>query len=402
MVVVARKTGPGLAVLMLVALPLAIAAAPAVAQDGSLGITPAEVRVANAQEGERYERQVTVQNVMDTPTIFTLSLRGDVQPWTTVTPTHQLEVPAQTNAQIRLTFDVPTDTYVGTHTGFLTVQADPGEQPQGSGLSTAWAVTVLLNITVGGDPFEQLTWSEATAEDVEIGTPPSAFVRVVNSGNVVTLAQARAQVLAFHDDTVLAETQAQSTVIPGRQERLDFPFEQPLPEGQYRMRFISETSTAYETIEEFKVVPPGALGKEGILRFIEHEPWVAAGEPVRLTAVFDNAGTVTIARAAFVAEVYRGDRLVGVVESPSLVVPAGVTQELSAFYTPQEPGQHTIIGRVNYDGFETQPSESILNVERAGPLSPDAMVPWLILAGVVITGVGWAIWQRGRNPRRGD
>lgn len=390
-----------LLVLLLLIVPLLLAAGPATAQSGSLGVTPAELRVEQAQEGERYGRQVTIQNVLDTPTVFTLKLRGDLEAWTTTAPADRLEVPAQTNAKLQVKFDVPSDAYIGSHTGFLTIEADPGDQPEGSGLATSWAVTVLLNVTVGGDPFQEVIWSQATAQDVEAGTPPIGSVNVANTGNVVTLAQARAQILDFHDDEVLAETQAQSSVIPGRTQTLQFEFDDPLPEGQYRMRFRSIAPTAsYEATDTFKVVPPGALGKAGILRFIEHEPWVAAGEPVRLAAVFDNTGNVTIARAGFTAEVYRGDRLVGVVESPSLVVLPGETQELAAFYEPQERGKHIIVGRVNYDGFETEPSESILNVQSSGPASLGAMLPWLLLAAVVVAGTGWALWRRRQASRQ--
>ncbi len=401
MVVFARRTQAGFLVLLLLVIPLLVAGSPTAAQSGSLGVTPAELRVQEAQEGERYQRHVTIQNVLDTPTVFTLKLRGDVEPWTTTSPVDRMEVPAQTNARLQVDFDVPSDAYIGTHTGFLTIEADPGDQPEGSGLATSWAVTVLLNVTVGGDPFQELHWSQANAQDVEIGTSPIGTLDVTNAGNVVTLAQARAQVLDFHDDEVLAETETETSVIPGRTQTMRFEFDDALPEGQYRMHFQSTApTTSYEATDTFKVVPPGALGKTGVLRFIEHEPWVKAGDPVRLAAVFDNTGNVSIARAGFTAEIYRDDRLVGVVESPTLVVLPGETQELAAFYTPEERGKHIIVGRVNYDGFETEPSESILNVQSSGPASLETLLPWMILAAVVIAASGWVLWRRNQAKRQ--
>lgn len=391
---------PSLVPVLVLALALPLFLGAASAQGESLGVSPAEVRIENAQGGQSYERTVTVQNELSTATVFTLELRGDNEPWTTTDPIERLEVPARTNAQITVTFGVPEDAYTGTHAGFLTITADPREQPEGSGLAMAWGVTVLLNVIVGGEAEEQLTWSTPEAPDVEIGTPPMGFLTATNTGNIVSTATARAEVLAFDTDDVLAEAQAEAVVIPGRTERLEFTFEQTLPEGQYRMRFTAGAPSPYEAIEPFKVVPPGALGKEGVLRYIEHEPWVRAGDPVKLTAAFDNTGTATIARAAFTAEIYLDDRLVGVVEGDSRVIHAGDSTGLSAFYTPEEAGRHTIVGRVNYDGFETLPSESVLNVQSDGGSTAGSWLPWLLFALVAAGAGGWFNWTRTRTRKR--
>jgi hypothetical protein len=365
------------------------------AQSGSLGVTPAEVQVTGAQPGQSYQRTVTVQNAMDTPTVFTLGLHGATAPWTQAQPAQQLQVPAGSSASITLTFNVPEDAYIGPHTGQLSINADPQNQPSGSGLATSWGVTVLFHIDVGGEAEERLTWTNAQAEDVEIGTPPRGHITVTNSGNVLSLARVQAQVLAFDTDTILAETTGQATVIPGQHTRIDLDFDTPLELGQYRMRFVS-LNDGHEATDGFKVVPVGALGKEGLLRFIEHEPWVQAGRPVRLTAVFENIGTITISQAAFTAEVYKDGRLLFVTESGPLVVRPGERSELVVYYTPEEPGEHRITGRVAYDGFQTLKSESILNVEP----STTPATTWLLLVPMLLAGIivyaGYQVHRRTR------
>lgn len=347
------------------AVPSAVSAAQQPSTE-SLGVTPAEVTLPDSQRGETYVRQVSIQNEFDTPTHVTLELGGETGGWATTSPAHSLTVAAREHVDVQVRVEVPSDAANGAHAGFLRVVADAKQQPDGSGFALRYAVAVPLNVTVGGEQVVRMRWDSVHAENVETGTPPALVASAVNEGNVRTVARVRADVLPFSSDTVLASAEGAVEVLPGERAQLRVAFDAPLPEGQYRVRVHAEPDGGAEArIVAFKVLPPGSLSKDGFLRYIEHEPRVQPGQPVKLSAVFENTGKAPIGRAKLLAEVYVDGVLVAVVESDPRVVGVGERVNLTAFYTPATGGVHRIVGHVSYDGFDAMPTESLIAVEAA-------------------------------------
>jgi hypothetical protein len=355
-------------VLLLSALALSDAQAP------SLGVTPPQVDLLDAQRGEGYEVQVEVQNQFDTPTEVTLTPLGETGNWTTSDPASGFQVPARTNQAITLTIAVPGDAPNGLHTGFLQLIAEPKEQPTGSGFALRYAVAVVLNVTVGGEAVVKLRWSDAEANDVEQGSMPDVAVLVRNEGNVRATPSATARILAPDGATLLLTGQGeleeagdagQLGLRPGQTATVRFRFDgAPLAARSEPYRAELRSTGPGELAERlpFHVVPVGTLGKEGALRFLAHEPWVDPGKPVKVTAVFENTGQALISAAKFTGEVSLDGQLVAVLDTDALVVPAGRSANLSAFFTPAEPGVYAIRGQVTFDGFTSEPNDSLLNV----------------------------------------
>lgn len=407
------RTGPSPATVLagLFLLAALLPAAPASAQDGeSLGVTPPSHLVEEAIDGESYRRQVSIQNEFDSTTTVTLDTSGEVGAWTTTEPASGFEVPPRTHEAVDLTIRVPEDAVNGTYEGKLHITAEAKDSPDGSGASIRYSVAVLLTVQVGGDPVRDLSFSGGGASDVEEGSPPDVEATVTNGGNVRDTAEACALVYRLHGDEPVAELQAETRVLPGEQATLDFPFEQPLPQGQYRAEIVPGCETSEDPVdlrgeETFKVVPPGTLGKDATLRYLEHAPEAEAGKPIEVQAVFENVGETDIARATGTIEVYQGDELVEVLEAEPRVVAQGEEIGLTAYFTPEEPGRYTLHGVVTYDGFETEPRESFLTVQGAeaaggSGLSLTEMAP--LVGGLMLVGlVAWFLWGR-RGSGEGD
>lgn len=375
-------------------------------QPSSLGVTPPQVEVRDAQRGEVYRQAVTVQNQFDSPTTVTYTPAGEVGGWTTATPASGFVVPARSSQAIDVAVRIPADAANGLHTGHLQLVAEPKQQPNGSGFALRYAVAVVLNITVGGVQNVRLVWEDAKAEDVEVGSPAQVSVRVANAGNVRTVARATAQLLDPSGQASGAPAAASAEVVPG--EALDIPFLFPSALarlGSHQVRVTSDPPGAFEKVVGFDVKDVGALGKDGLLRFLEHEPWVDAGLPVKVTAVFENVGTTAIGRAKFSAEVTLDGKLVGVLASEELRAAPGQVLNLSAFFTPALPGTYRVVGKVTYDGIESPPNESQVNVRGAGTgaAGPSLGGPPLWLLGVllaVVLAVGVAVAVRARRKGR--
>ncbi len=352
---------------LLVLLLLVVPAVPVIAQaDQGLGVTPAEVEIATGQPGEAYRAIVEIQNEFDSETRIELKPTGEVGAWTTTDHADSFTIPARTHERVELTIRIPSGAVNGSYQGQLQVTADPKEQPSGSGASIQYAVAVLLNVTIGGQPVRDLVWGEATAEDVEIGSSPQVSARVLNSGNVRDTARAQATITPLNGSTELATATGELRLDPGQEGMLDFPFDHALPEGQYQVH-LEEDGGDFEATLSFKVVPPGVLGKDGTLRFISHEPWVAVDRPVEIAGVFENTGTSRIARATFTARILLDGELVGALESQPRVLEAGHLVNLTDVFTPDQPGTYHIEGTVTYDGFQTDQKTSILNVQGDAP-----------------------------------
>lgn len=386
----------GRVVLLVAALVAAPLAAPVAAEDESIGVTPTGISILDAQPGETYLETITVQNEFDTTTRITLDPVGEVGDWTRTEPTGPFEIPARTHRTIDAYITVPADAFIGPHEGFLRVTAEAKEEPNGSGYSIRWSVAVTLDVIVGGDPVVDLGWVGPRADDVEIGTSPKVSVGVVNEGNTQTTARAEAEILPHEGDEVLAAASASVTTIPGERERIAFPFETPLPEGQYRVRIASRPDAVFEETVPFKVVPPGMLGKDGRIRYLDHAPRADVGEPVKIVALFENTGNTTISRAKLGLEARLDGSLVEVLGSDGLVAPSGRTTNLTVYFTPDEPGRYRLVGVVNYDGFETPENEGVLTV---GGMEASAGATTLLVVVLLLAGVGaGALWLRRRGP----
>lgn len=377
-----------LALLIPLLLPVASAAQ-------SLGVTPAEIEVSGAQRGQTYVREVTLQNQFDTPSTFTVEREGETGAWARIEPSEEIVVPPRSDHPVLIVLDVPADAANGAHEGAIRFVGAAKERPEGSGFALRYAVAVPLHVELGGPQRLLLRYVEARASDVEVGTPARVLVSVLNEGNVRAEARASGQVLDFAGTEVARATNA-TQLRPGERVEIEILLPATLPEGTYRVLALPEGAAALAETS-FKVVPVGTLGKEGVLRYLRHEPSVQGGLPVRVTGVFENTGAAAIARARLVGEVWQGDRLVAVFTSDELATASGETTELVAYFTSPVSGELRLVAHVVYDGFRSPPNEGILV---AGELREGSKAPWILGGAIGLVVVASAAVVLARRSRR--
>jgi hypothetical protein len=381
-------------------LALALAAGPAGGQGGGegLGVSPPRIDLADAQAGETYLRTVQVQNPTDTPSGIGIQRSGVVADWTTSDPAGNFTIPAHSTRNVALTIRVPGGAALGSHSGQLTFIADPKEPPSGSGSTFRPAVGLLLNATVGGEAVTRVTWLSARVEDAVRGDPVHAFVLARNDGNVRATAEAQGAVLPFAaDEPVLAEADGSRVLLAGETAEVPVTFDAGLDIGQYRARL---RAGGLEETLPFKVTAPGLAAPDGELRAIVVPARSPADRPVRMDAWFRNTGNTTIASATFHGEARQDGDLLATVKSESLVVPPGGSVNLTTYWTPPRAGVYLVSGHVTYDGYQTLPKESILNVTPGGAAD---LVSWwwllLLLILLALLAIWWA-WRKGRRDQQ--
>jgi hypothetical protein len=387
--------------LLALALLLSSALAGAQGPGEGLGLSPPSVRVADAQAGETYLRSVEVQNPSDTPSGIGIQRSGDAAAWTTTDPPGNFTIPARGVQRVALSIAVPAGASLGNHSGQLTFVADPKEAPDGSGSSFRPAVSLQIDLTLGGEASVRLAYLDARVEDAPQGQPVHAFVTVRNDGNVRSTAEAAGTVLPFAADSpALSQADGSLVVVPGETAEVPVTFAAGLAAGQYRARL---TAAGFEDTLPFKVTAPGTVAPDGDLRALLAPARPVAGRPVRLDAWFENTGSPSIASAAFHGEVRQDGELLATVDSGSLVVPAGQSVNLTAYWTPPRAGTYVVSGHVTYDGYQTLPKETLLNITPGeGSLGGDWW--WLLLLLVIVlslVAILWA-WRKGRKDRRRD
>jgi len=387
------------------AVALVVAAAcltlPASAQQQSFGVTPGMVTIPDAQPGQTYLREVTLQNELDTRSTITVDTQGDAGPWLATQPATGFAVEAHTAQRVQVTITVPGGAALGQNVGRLRFTTEPKGTLSGSGEQLRYSVIATFNITVGGQRHDEVAWSDPRVHDAEQGQIVHALLHATNVGNVATKADATGAVLPFASDApVLSHASGSVALRPGEEGDVELDFPAGLVPAQYRA-ILASSPPAFNATLDFKVVPVGGAAPDGHLRGINHEAFGIAGQPVRLDAWFENTGNAPIVAAKFKAEVHRGDAngpLLAAIESDALAVAPGQQVNLTLYWTPPEAGTYWVTGPVLYDGYLTLNGNSILNVKDA----PGALgsFPWIWLVLLVLVVLAIVVWLVVRRRQR--
>lgn len=376
---VKASLGPIATALLLTGI-LSLGLVPVAGQNGidAFGVSPGSVTIPDAVAGETYLRNVELQNNLDSETQVQIDKTGTVGQWTSLQVPDQVTVPAYSHLAVPLEIQVPTGTPDGTYSGQLHLTALAAPMEDGSGFAIQHSVAVPITVHVGTDHIVSIQYLLIEAQDIELGDTPRVQVEIVNAGNVRTTAVTHSAILRAQDDEEVARGVNTTTLDPGEQKTLQMEYDDATPPlGTYKAT-AGPTTDPRHLQADFKVVPPGTLGKDLLVRELLHPPRVAAGETVRIEAPVVNTGQASIGQARLIGEVYHNDRLVGTFESPTRNLAMGEELRLVAYYTPEQTGRHILEATVVYDGFETPPVQSLMNVETAGGYNL-----WLILAPLV-------------------
>lgn len=372
-----RASIPWVCLLLLLATGLP----PAGGQAAAYGVTPATLVVEDAIAGQSYERTVTLQNQLDSPSTITVEVQGESGAWVTADPGSGFTVPARTNRDVRLVITVPATRGPGMAEGVVAFTTEP--KSSGSGSAVRLSAAVRLNVSVGGEAVVDFAWGPVRAPNANTAKPPEGFAQVTNTGNVEATARVRAVVTKGDSPDAIAQADGELKLLPGASGEVPIPFANPLEVGAYWMRFAAQDGSGHTDQAQFQVTEPGA--PVGSLLALVHEARPTEDLPVRIDGRFLNEGSVDIQSARLKAEVWQGNELRAALESDALAVAAGKTANLTVYWTPPEAGTYTIKGHVVYDGYLTPENVSPVNVQGASGLALGAGYwLWLLVAAFLL------------------
>jgi hypothetical protein len=361
-----------------------VPASPVVAQDGggvTLGVAPLDIKIAEALRGGQYAETINIFNVTGGDRAFSVRAEGEIASWLSfhqgdpAAPITAVVVPQRGQATLFAAVAVPEASPNGRYTGQVVLDGVAADVTGGgSGLAVAAVVDVTVN--VGGTARAAGSLLDLRVESTEVGTPARVLATVSNTGNVLLRPKLDA---TFTRRQTVVEALLGITddvpVYPGKTGLAELTWDttDALP-GDYEVAvrvYDGSLDLGTRTLQ-FRLANAGEVVRAGSLLSLElvNEPVV--GRPLLLRGRFANEGSIDVT-ALLLGEVHRDGALVDAVSSVGVRTRPEATAQLDIEIVPEEPGEHRIVARVNFDGRETPTRELTFTV--AAPPAPAAGPP---------------------------
>lgn len=336
------------------------------AADG-IGVYPADLAIDNALRGTEYFRTIGITNDADGARTFSIEASGEAAAWVSfvdisdrTTPANKVDVPARSEGRVFLRLRIPADAPNGTYSGRVLIVTAGGKVEDSSGSAVNVNVGAEIGLTVVTTGTQRLGGElvDITVADTETGHPLQVKSIIQNSGNV----QARPQtaIKISTSATVVDESTLDGDPIAPNETRTVVTEwdTAKAPPGAY----LASVSVALGGQSlgsrqlRFRILPQGALTRQGSLERIELLNKPEPGTAAKLRATFVNTGQID-SRVVFVGELYRGDALVKEVTSPEKLVPQGQFGSLDVVVEVPQRGSYTLRGKANFEGKESEVKE---------------------------------------------
>ncbi len=355
-----EAAGAGLMfVLLLLLLILSIIVIPNAGAVG-VGVVPANVSITDATRGGEYEQVINVYNTDTTTSTFRVYATGDIRSWISFYDLQgnrltEMTIPGKNRTKILMKFRIPEDAPTGSYKSMVYVESIPGKTAtKGAAAQVGIQVPVEINLRVTGEQILSGIVHGITISDTEEGYPLIIRVLFRNTGNVI--AKPVINVEIFKGTTQISSFSASNeTVKPHRLKEIRLKWD---TEGQAVGDYLANVSVSLagkllnSSEIPFKILEPGTLTRNGILRMLSYEGKPEVGALIKVLATFENTGKIST-KARFYGEVYRNGQLIDVINSEELEVPVRETGVLTSYLKLDAPGAYNISGYVLYEGKKT-------------------------------------------------
>ncbi|NNF69059.1 MAG: hypothetical protein HKN01_04750 [Acidimicrobiia bacterium] len=395
------------------AILLVLIPAGAFAQGGVTSI-PSRIEFRDVLRGGEASRSLTVINDTAQPREVEIVVAGDGGDWITLTRPDGTPLPegyvsaAGEEISLQVLATVPDSAPNGVAEATIEVTFIAPRIEGVVNVDLALGIPVTMDVT--GDQRLEAAFLEFIAFDTEVGLPLRMTVLTLNSGNVtfnpfIDIRVFRA--VAGEDGSVEAGEEVASSlergdsIRPGQRRTtiITFPTDDLTP-GVY----VVEASVDFGGLDlgtrrsVAEIAQRGTLTRAGVIRSMEVVGGTVFGGVTRVEVVFANTGQIE-ARAVFVGEVSRDGELVEVVQSLQRLVFAGENDTIEVFIETPVAGEYTLVGKVNFEGTETEENTLSFTVADPSVVSEGGnSLPLVIGAGVAGAGVlamaAWFILRR--------
>lgn len=247
------------------------------------------------------------------------------------------------------------------------------------------AVGLRTSIEITGEQILAGDVYKILVKDNEIGKPIRFIIGFSNTGNVI--AEPEIGIEISKDDKVIETLKKTEEVIPGEAKEIMAEWTGKEVGGYAaKVSVLLDGKLLSERDLEFKVLERGALTCKGEIVEVKAPEEVGVGKPAKIEVYFKNTGEIAIDAKAK-GEVKLNNELVEIIESDPVLIDIGKTATLTAYFSPEKPGDYLIDGDVIYDGKKAKMSQISLSVKSAEEEAGGVRIPefWTLIA--VISGL---------------
>jgi hypothetical protein len=384
---------------------------------GGIGVGPTELKVIEALRGTTYEQLVTLSNGQPTVDVeFTIEPGGEIAPWLTVSevkdgkpgaPTTKFLVPRNSRTQMMVSIAVPATAPNRRYEGKIqAIGQETQVENKQSGSSVGLAIDVAISVDVNGTERREGSLTDARVAGAEVGQAQRFIALVKNSGNIAM--KPELSVTIMRGGTKVAEIsnkQSIPQVSPARDEEVITEWQtSDQNAGDYTAEFrVADVGGTTPKVigtktVPFRLDPRGTLTRSGIFEQLK-----VLGDPTigitKTAAVFVNTGKIDT-RAVFSGELYRNDKLVKSVTSLEKVVKQGARELVEMNLDTPQDGKYKLVGKMNFEGVETEPRELEFTIGSAGGGGGSSMglIAGVAAGVVVLAALGFVFMRRRNRP----
>lgn len=354
----------------------------------SIGISPGRVRFDSVLRDGYSERAITISTGSDEELIATFRPHGEIKDWLRFEPNATTISLSRGNPyKLKVIVQPPSDIRIGNYSGDLEfITESVGGTAGRAGAFVKTAVTLLINTEVTGSEIIKCRAGAFSFNDVEVGFPFEFSYTVINDGNTRLKPTITLDIWdQLQEKLILTESVVGDEVLPTTERKVSNTLPNNLIENQYWVNMeVNECKAS--SLSTFSVVEKGGIVDKGDLIGIINKPWAYTGETVQITAKFQNSGKRSVT-AKFKGTIRLDDKIVRLIETDEVIVPAGETADFDIFFAPKVPGRYTLTGRVIYNKKLTFEKGTVLNVNQAPEeeIKKFSFLPLLIYVAIIIT-----------------
>ena len=355
----------------------------------SVGISPGRVKFENVLRGGYAQRITTITTGGDDELIVSFKPQGEIKEWLKIDLNEtQFRISKGKPFKLRLIAQPPSDVRLGNYSGSLEFVTESAGGISGrAGALIKTALTLQINLEVTGNQIISCRAGGFVFKDAEVNFPFEVGFTIINDGNVRLNPVLSLDVWdQLQEKLLLTKDIIGDEVLPTTEKAISRTLQNTLNEGQYWIDMKVQECKA-SSLSTFSVVEKGGIIDQGELKEILNKQSAFTNETVQITARFQNTGKRSVT-AKFKGAIRLDDKIVKLIETDDVIVPAGETSDFDIFFTPQNPGRYTINGRIIYNKKITFEKGSAFDVNAAiGSETPKKIpfFPLLIYVAMIIT-----------------